>query len=125
MNELLQYYLDKIASVRVSFLAFILLRLFTQSKATITVMNAMNMSRRATVIPAATEAEVVIGTGAAVTIVVGTGAAVTIVVGTGAAVAIVVATAKQKKCIGKVAFCIHQYDNISSEMLCILLEFCT
>ena len=79
MNELLQYYLDKIASVRVSFLAFILLRLFIQSKPTMTAKNAMNMSRRATVIPAATEAEVVVGTGAAV--------------------AIVVATAKQKKSV--------------------------
>ena len=92
---LLLQYLDKIASVRFSSAAFILLRLFTQSKPTITVTNAMNMSRRATVTPAATGAEVVVGAGAAVAIVVGTGAAVAIVVGTGAAVAIV-GTAKQK-----------------------------
>ena len=83
---LLLQYLDKIVSVRFSSAAFILLRLFTQSKPTITVMNAMNMSRRATVTPAAT------------------GAAVAIVVGTGAEV--VVGTAKQKH-TSKFALCVH------------------
>ena len=57
---LLLQYLDKIASVRFSSAAFILLRLFTQSKPTITVMNAMNMSIRATVTPAAVA--IVVGT---------------------------------------------------------------
>ena len=93
---LLLQYLDKIASVRFSSAAFILLRLFTQSKPTITVMNAMSMSRRATVTPAATGAEVVVGTGAGVAIVVGTGAAVAIIVG----------TAKQKH-TSKFALCVH------------------
>ena len=67
MTLLLQY-LDKIASVRFSSAAFILLRLFTQSKPTITVMNAMNMSRRATATPAATGAKVVVGTGAEIVV---------------------------------------------------------
>ena len=67
-----------------------------------TATNAMNMSRKATVTPTATGAEVVVGTGAKV--VVGTGAKV--VVGTGAevvgaAVAIVVGTAKQRSILVK------------------------
>ena len=89
MNTLLLYYLDKIASVRFSSAAFILLRrLFIQSKPTMTATNAMNMSRRVTVTPATTGEEVVVGTGAALAIVVGVEA---IVVGTGA---VLVGTAK-------------------------------
>ena len=60
-----------------------------------TAKNAMNMSRRATVTPATTGEEVVVGIGAAVAIVVGVGAAVAIIaVDTGAAVAVLVGTAK-------------------------------
>ena len=104
MTLLLQY-LDKIASVRFSSAAFILLRLFTQSKPTITVTNAMKMSRRPTVTPAAIEAEVVVGTGAAVAIVVG--------------------TVKQKH-TGEFALCVHHMTTLLSDtniMLCISPEF--
>ena len=88
------YYLDKIASVRFSSGTFFFLCcLFIQSKPTTTATNAMNMSRRATVTPAATGED---GIGAAVAITVGVGAAVAIAVGVGAAVEIVVGTAKQR-----------------------------